>query len=76
MHFGDGSVHSAADSDGRLIGHDVDHVLVLNHGVSNGDMPSGNLAFDHTFTDIGQFEHMRSHSHSSIVACIASVIRA
>ena len=52
MEFGDFSVYGTSNSNRRLIGHDVDHILVFDNRVAHSDVPSGNFTLDNTFSDV------------------------
>jgi hypothetical protein len=40
----------------RLVGHDLDHRLVLVEGIPLLDQPADNLPLDHPFPDVRQLE--------------------
>ncbi len=60
----------------RLVGHHVDHVLVLVHVVADLHMPGDDLRFRRAFADIGQLEHITTHPQASMARFSAAITRA
>src|SRR5262249_61328039 len=63
------------DLDGRLVGHDLDHGLVLAVVLARFDQQLDDLALDNALADVGQLE-LEGHGQYSTVRRIASAIRA
>jgi hypothetical protein len=61
----DHSVRRARDDDRRLVGLDLDEVLVLGHLIALGHLPGNDLGRRDALPDVGQAELERRHQLSS-----------
>ena len=68
----DDSVRRARDDDGRLVGLDLDEVLVLAHVVALGDLPGDDLGGGDALPHVGQAELEQAHQASSAARMASS----
>ena len=59
----------------RLVGHDIDEVLIFLDHVADIHMPGDDLGLGRAFADIGKLENKNTHDQLPKVNRIAAVMR-